>query len=583
MFLDSAEALGIVTQQIDENLPFRFNNTTGQVQLTTTEISNAGRPNLYGGVKVGIGIAPDTTQTLRVGGDGTNAMEINNGLLKITGTNAKILIEKNGVLEEISAVQFKDDAITGNVRYDGGKNVGINLGAGNIASATLDVAGTINASSALQIGGADLLTGILTGSYLKGRLETVGNAGAYLDSAGAIEFIDSDYIRTIADSAYILTAADSAYIRTVGYTSDEKLEFIGGDSNSFIRTHPGGDFEIKYDTGKVNSDSSGLRFFATDKSLEIKSGSVRINHSNAGFVRDALTTTDSGVTIDGKLNLHTIPGGTETIALVNTKIANSVVDSDYIKQHADSAYILSAADSAYVKTVADSDYIKLVADSDYIKLVADSAYIHPAADSNHVKTFINTTYIRSKIDSAHVDLITGIGQRDVDFNQRAIFYKNSVANTAALPSASQNEGSVFVTRDNYKPNVAADGRYQRLAMHEHASDSDYILSVGRSTQLIAASTATTINQFTHNDSFKSAEYLIHLDDSSLGHTQVSKILMTYNKDTVISTVYGIVSTMSADSQLGVFTSESDGTNLLLKLTKSAGTGTVRAKIQRTIL
>lgn len=59
--------------------------------------------------------------------------------------------------------------------------------------------------------------------------------------------------------------------------------------------------------------------------------------------------------------------------------------------------------------------------------------------------------------------------------------------------------------------------------------------------------------------------------------------MTYNKDTVISTVYGIVSTMSADSQLGVFTSESDGTNLLLKLTKSAGTGTVRAKIQRTIL
>ncbi len=583
LFLDSAEALGIVTQQIDENLPFRFNNTTGQVQLTTTEISNAGRPNLYGGVKVGIGIAPDTTQTLRVGGDGTNAMEINNGLLKITGTNAKILIEKNGVLEEISAVQFKDDAITGNVRYDGGKNVGINLGAGNIASATLDVAGTINASSALQIGGADLLTGILTGSYLKGRLETVGNAGAYLDSAGAIEFIDSDYIRTIADSAYILTAADSAYIRTVGYTSDEKLEFIGGDSNSFIRTHPGGDFEIKYDTGKVNSDSSGLRFFATDKSLEIKSGSVRINHSNAGFVRDALTTTDSGVTIDGKLNLHTIPGGTETIALVNTKIANSVVDSDYIKQHADSAYILSAADSAYVKTVADSDYIKLVADSDYIKLVADSAYIHTAADSNHVKTFINTTYIRSKIDSAHVDLITGIGQRDVDFNQRAIFYKNSVANTAALPSASQNEGSVFVTRDNYKPNVAADGRYQRLAMHEHASDSDYILSVGRSTQLIAASTATTINQFTHNDSFKSAEYLIHLDDSSLGHTQVSKILMTYNKDTVISTVYGIVSTMSADSQLGVFTSESDGTNLLLKLTKSAGTGTVRAKIQRTIL
>ena len=582
LFLDSAEAQTIVDDQILRDLPFRFNNNTGQVQLTTAEISNANRPNLYGGVKVGIGIAPDTTQTLRVGGDGTNAMEINNGILKLTGSNAKILIEKGGVLEELSAIQFKDDATTGNVRYDGGKNVGINLGAGNIANATLDVGGTVNAT-ALEIGGQDLLSTVLTGTYLKGVLETVGNAGAYLDSSGALEFIDSSYIRGIADSAYVLTAADSAYVRTVAYTAEEKLEFIGGAANSFIRTHPGGDFEIKFDTGLPGSDSGRMRFFETDKTLEVKAGAVRIHHSNRGFARDAITTTDSGVTIDGKLNLHTIPGGTETIALVNSKIANNVVDSDYIKQHIDSAYVLSIADSAYVKTVVDSAYVKSIADSDYIKLVADSAYIQTAADSDYVKTFINTTYIQSKIDSAHVDLITGIGQRDVDFNQRAIFFKNSVGNAAALPNASQNEGSVFVTRNNYKANVATNGNFEKLVHHRHTSDSDYILSVGRSTQLIAASTATTINQFAHNDSFKSAEYLIHLDDSSLGHTQVSKILMTYNKNTVVSTVYGIISTMSADSQLGVFSSESDGTNLLLKMTKSAGTGTVRAKIQRTIL
>jgi len=76
--------------------------------------------------------------------------------------------------------------------------------------------------------------------------------------------------------------------------------------------------------------------------------------------------------------------------LVNSKIANNIVDSDYIKQHADSAYILSAADSAYILTAADSAYIKTAADSDYIKFVADSAYIQTAADSDYVKTFINT-------------------------------------------------------------------------------------------------------------------------------------------------------------------------------------------------
>ena len=245
---------------------------------------------------------------------------------------------------------------------------------------------------------------------------------------------------------------------------------------------------------------------------------------------------------------------------------------------------MSAADSAYILTAADSDYIKTAADSDYIKFVADSAYIQTAADSDYVKTFINTTYIQSKIDSAHVDLITGIGQRDVDFNQRAIFYKNSVGNAAALPSASQNEGSVFVTRNNYKANVATNGNFEKLVHHRHASDSDYILSVGRSTQLIAATSATTINQIVHNDTFTSAEYTIHLDDSSINHSQVSKILMTYNGNgRARMTNYGIVSTMMNDSQLGAFTIDSDGTNLLLKLTKSSGTGTVRAKIQRTVL
>ena len=262
----------------------------------------------------------------------------------------------------------------------------------------LKTSGKINATVGLEIGGQDLLTNVLTGAYLKSVLEGEGNAGAYLDSAGAVEFIDSSYVRGIADSAYIFTAVDSAYIRTVQFPNTEKLEFIGGDSNSFIRSHQSGDFEIKHDTGKVNSDSSRLRFFIADKTLEIKSGAVRIHHSNRGFERDALVTTDSGVTIGGKLNLHTIPGGTETIALVNSKIANNIVDSDYIKQHADSAYILSAADSAYILTAADSAYIKTAIDSDYIKLVADSAYIQTAADSDYVKTFINTTYIQSKID-----------------------------------------------------------------------------------------------------------------------------------------------------------------------------------------
>ena len=131
--------------------------------------------------------------------------------------------------------------------------------------------------------------------------------------------------------------------------------------------------------------------------------------------------------------------------------------------------------------------------------------------------------------------------------------------------------------------MATNGNFEKIVHHKHASDSDYILSVGKSTQLIAASGATTINQIIHGGTFKSAEYLVALEDSVLNHSQVSKLLMTFNGADAMLTNYGIVSTMDKDSQLGAFTIESDGTNLLLKLTKSSGTGTLRAKLQRTVL
>ena len=381
---------------------------------------------------------------------------------------------------------------------------------------------------------------------------------------------------------------DSAHIKSVAYEDEEKLLFGQGGVFDHIQSFGTGDFEIKHVSGTGDGDSAQIKFFnntlGTGKFLELKGGRVVLAHSNVGSERNALSTSDSGVTIDGKLNRHTIAGGTENFAFINPKIGDvSLVDSTYIRFHADSAYIRTAADSDYIRTAADSAYILTAADSAYVLSIADSAYILTAADSAYIRTATDSDYIKTAIDSAHVDLITGIGQRDVDFNQRSIFYKNSVANIAGLPSASQNEGSVFVTRDNYKANVATNGNFEKIAHHKHASDSDYILSVGRSSQLVAASGATTINQIVHGSTFKSAEYLVSLEDSVLNHSQVSKLLMTFNGADAMLTNYGIVSTMTQDSQLGSFTIESDGTNLLLKLTKSSGTGTLRAKLQRTVL
>ena len=583
-FLDSGEALALVEEQlINPNVPFRFNNTTGQVQLTNTEIANAGRPNLYG-VRVGIGIAPDQDQTLRVGGDGTNAMEINNGILKLTGTNAKILIEKGGVLTEISDVHFVSDGATGNIRYEGGKDVAINLGAGNPASAALDVNGYINASSGLKIGGADLLTSIITEAWLEEKLHNT-----FLDSALTTQMVDNAYVRARADSDYVKTAADSAFLKQTKYLNNE-LFTLSTEPASGLNTveknyiaHTGGASGVL----DIYQRDSQRMTFAGDSSLVIRGPEIRLSHAGAGTTdRIALYTSDSGVAIDGKLNRHSIPGGTGTIALADPTMVggSAVVDSAYVRFRADSAYILTAADSAYVKTAANLTWIRSQADSDYIFSAADSAYIRTAVDSDYIQSAVTGDFTKAIIDSDYIDSVTGIGLRHIDFNQHQIYYKNSVANTSELPNVAHNEGNTFVRRDTYKAYTAANGSWNQLAFMADV-DSAYVLSAGKNHGIVDSAYfgSTKINTFAHGGLMQSAEYVVHLEDSGSQHSQVSKLVMTYNKTTAFVAEYGNISSKAADSSLGTFDASESSGDIVLTMNKAANTGKMIYRIQRTIV
>lgn len=104
------------------------------------------------------------------------------------------------------------------------------------------------------------------------------------------------------------------------------------------------------------------------------------------------------------------------------------------------------------------------------------------------------------------------------------------------------------------------------------------------TQTLAASDAEVIvDTEAHNSEFKSIEYTVHLDDSDNGHSQISKVLVTYNKANVFFTEYGMANSYTGDSDMGTLSADHSGGNIRLKFTRTAGIGTVAVKPVKTVI
>ena len=104
------------------------------------------------------------------------------------------------------------------------------------------------------------------------------------------------------------------------------------------------------------------------------------------------------------------------------------------------------------------------------------------------------------------------------------------------------------------------------------------------TEVLANSnSAFVIDQEAHNSDFKSIEYVVHLDDDANSHSQVSKVLVTYNKSNVFYTEYGMVSSYSGDSDMGTFSADENSGNIRLIFTRTADIGTVSVKSVKTVI
>ena len=100
---------------------------------------------------------------------------------------------------------------------------------------------------------------------------------------------------------------------------------------------------------------------------------------------------------------------------------------------------------------------------------------------------------------------------------------------------------------------------------------------------VSTDTITVIDNTAHNSDFMSVEYSVHMDDSDAAHTQISKVLLTYNKTNVFFTEYGMISSFTGDSDIGTLTADVSGGNIRLKFQRATGMGTVNVKPVKTII
>jgi len=321
LFLDSFEATQLITDKITETTAFQFDNV-GRTSLTTTEVTTAIGSAPFG-VKVGINTNADFTNTLKVEGD----VLLSNSQLKLNGAGAGIFI--NG--EELAPVSVFTEGFA-YTTYDLTKNIGIQKATPLVE---LDVGGTINADN-IQVGGQDILTGILDSNYIQLRTLRIGD-GAGLDSARTTGFIDSAYVQARADSDWIKSVMDS-----------DHLKFI-------------------IDTPYVKSiaDSDYIKT-AADQTW------IRLN-ADSDYIKSAANRTWIRSNAD-------------------SDYVKSAANQAWIRLNADSDYIKTSANQTWIRLNADSDYIKSAANRDWIRLNADSNYILSAADSDYVKTVVDSAY-----------------------------------------------------------------------------------------------------------------------------------------------------------------------------------------------
>ena len=324
----------------------------------------------------------------------------------------------------------------------------------------------INSAYVLGIADSNYLKVNIDSSYIKGIItpayvKTSNN----IDSAFIKGIADSNHIQSAADSNYLKTHIDSSYVKGIADSSYVK----GFIDSAYVFNIT----DTKYDSAFILSaaDSAYVttvidaKLAATGHILPELDSAFDIGSPTKKF-KDLYL---SGSTINiGNTRITAAPAGLKITDNVGNDAKVLGIDSDAILGFVDSAYVdlrvpFNKVTIPHILGIADSSHIKTHADSNYVKTFIDSEYVKGIADSGYIQGFISTPYIRGIIDSAHINPITGIGTRDVDFGGNTIYYNNTFAFTNQLPSATTYKGMVVYDNQAQLPKIAVGADWHELA------------------------------------------------------------------------------------------------------------------------
>ena len=377
--------------------------------------------------------------------------------------------------------------------------------------------------------------------------------------SGGYAGFDSDFnVKSTTDLSegsnlyYTTTRADSAFDdRLLTKTTDNLAE----GTNLYYTQ---GRFDTAFTAKSTTDLSEGTNLYYTNDRVTTHVDSAYVQLRSPQF--DYLTVIDSAY-----VQARQEPG-TDSAAVIALINANATLDSAATIALIDSAYVnarVSTVDSAQVLAIVDSDYILSIAGSGG----SGTGGATILRTYNYVATSGQTTFEDSDTSGNILEYTVG----------SQIVTANGITLTSGTDYTATSGSSIVF--------AAARDSDDEISVITTISSGDAGATGATSTSgfNVTSGSTTSFDQTLHNNDFKSIEYVIHMDDSDNNQSQISKVLLTYNKSNVFTTEYGLVNSYSNDSDMGEITAVATASMIQLQLTKSTGTGTVAVKTTKTII
>ena len=522
------------------------------------------------------------------------AANTHGGMFALENVNKKPYVSTgptwNRIILNGDSVEFSDLIVTGDLTVLGTRTV-LNTQTLGIDDPMIHLGKNNELSDAVDIG--------FIGHYSPDGGSTKEHTGFFRDATNSEYYIfnglddaaldDSDPTATVnrSGAGFTLAALNVGSIagQYLGFDSDFGLktttDLTEGSNLYYTTARANADFDTRLATKTTTNLTEGSNLYYTDDRVTAHVDSAYVQARivpegvdsaaveamvDSAYVQLRSPQFDYLAIIDSAYVQARQEPGTDSAAVIALINANATLDSAATISLIDSAYInarVSTVDSAQVLAIVDSDYILSIAGSGG----SGSGGVTVLKTFNYIATAGQTTFEDSDLNNDILEYTVG----------SQIVTANGITLTSGTDyTATSGSSIVFATGRDSDDEIS-------IITTVSAGDAGVSGSTATSAFNVTSGSTTTFDQTLHNNDFKSVEYVIHMDDSDNNQSQISKVLLTYNKSNVFTTEYGLVNSYSNDSDMGEITAVATASMIQLQLTKSTGTGTVAVKTTKTII